>query len=307
MPVLVLAAFPLLCIFALPLPTRAATITVTNLNDSGAGFLRQAVADANSGDDIRFEVTGTITLTSGQIAISKNLTITGPGARTLTIDGNGDNRIFNQSAGTFSLTGLTLTNVNGTACVYSNNSAIRIADCRLEGISGRGVYLDGGSGDYTIARCLVTNCYAGSGNPGAGIACSSRSDSVINCTISGNTAEGSGGGTVIVGGTAKISHCTIVGNESKSLYGGGGVAVWSGGTVRLRNTIVAGNTDSSVNNRPNLSGTITSEGYNLVGDDTGGTWSGGHPGHGHGGCGRPRTGSSGRQRRPHRHPRPPGR
>jgi len=29
---------------------RAATITVTNTNDSGTGSLRQAIADANSGD-----------------------------------------------------------------------------------------------------------------------------------------------------------------------------------------------------------------------------------------------------------------
>ncbi len=57
----------------------AATLTVTNLNDSGAGSLRQAVIDAASGDTINFSVTGTITLTSAQISINKDLTITGPG------------------------------------------------------------------------------------------------------------------------------------------------------------------------------------------------------------------------------------
>jgi hypothetical protein len=35
---------------------RAATITVTNINDSGAGSLRQALADANDGDTINFSV-----------------------------------------------------------------------------------------------------------------------------------------------------------------------------------------------------------------------------------------------------------
>ena len=42
------------------------TITVTNLNDSGAGSLRQAIADASPGDAIDITVTGTIALTSGQ-------------------------------------------------------------------------------------------------------------------------------------------------------------------------------------------------------------------------------------------------
>jgi hypothetical protein len=42
----------------------AATITVTNTNDSGGGSLRQALADANDGDAISFAVIGTIRLTT---------------------------------------------------------------------------------------------------------------------------------------------------------------------------------------------------------------------------------------------------
>ncbi len=65
---------------------HAATITVTNLNDSGPGSLRQALADANSGDEINFSVTGTITLTSGELAVSeKYVTISGPGANLLAV------------------------------------------------------------------------------------------------------------------------------------------------------------------------------------------------------------------------------
>ena len=64
-------------------PLRAATCTVTNTNDSGTGSLRDAIAMCSSGDTIVFSVTGTITLTSGELVIEKNLTIMGPGAGSL--------------------------------------------------------------------------------------------------------------------------------------------------------------------------------------------------------------------------------
>jgi hypothetical protein len=58
---------------------RADTLTVVNLDDSGPGSLRQAIADATPGDTIDFAVTGTITLTSGELVITNDLTISGPG------------------------------------------------------------------------------------------------------------------------------------------------------------------------------------------------------------------------------------
>ena len=69
---------------------HAATYSVTNANDSGPNSLRQAILDAAAGDTISFAsgVTGTITLTSAQLTINKNLTINGPGAAHLTISGN---------------------------------------------------------------------------------------------------------------------------------------------------------------------------------------------------------------------------
>jgi hypothetical protein len=64
------------------------TLTVINTNDSGVGSLRQALADANDADEIEFNLgagSHTITLSSGQLVISHDLTINGPGADQLTI------------------------------------------------------------------------------------------------------------------------------------------------------------------------------------------------------------------------------
>ena len=123
-----------------------ANVTVSNTNDvvngtttsiaaliasnGGDGIsLREAIqaanADASSADTIDFSVTGTIQLTnvghSGEIAVSSNLTINGPGASVLTVRafnpsgtlGDGD-RIFNVNdffftTKTVSISGLTLT------------------------------------------------------------------------------------------------------------------------------------------------------------------------------------------------------
>src|SRR5262245_54642231 len=59
-------------------PVSAATFTVSNLNDSGAGSLRQAILDANAAGGtniVNFTVTGTINLTSLLPFISGNLSI----------------------------------------------------------------------------------------------------------------------------------------------------------------------------------------------------------------------------------------
>src|SRR5262245_8005190 len=93
---------------------------VTNLNDAGAGSLRQAVLDANShpgADAINFRsgLKGTIRLTTGPLAVTSPTTITGPGAAALTVSGTGASRIFTVDDGdsaiaiAVKISGLTLT------------------------------------------------------------------------------------------------------------------------------------------------------------------------------------------------------
>jgi hypothetical protein len=84
--------------------TVPSTFTVVNLADSGAGSLRQAVLDANANpgaDVISFasKLSGTIALTSGQLSITDNLTMDGPGAERLAVSGNDASRVFEISIG----------------------------------------------------------------------------------------------------------------------------------------------------------------------------------------------------------------
>jgi hypothetical protein len=92
---------------------RATTYTVTNLDDAGAGSLRQAISDANGGSspptviDFAAGLNGPLDLTSGPLAIAKSMTIDGPGAPALELDGNGGQILTVSSAATVSISGLT--------------------------------------------------------------------------------------------------------------------------------------------------------------------------------------------------------
>src|SRR5437899_982603 len=70
-------------------PARASGPTVSTTADSGGGSLRQAILDAAPGDTITFQpgLTGTIKLGRGHLVIDKALTIAGPGASVLAVDG----------------------------------------------------------------------------------------------------------------------------------------------------------------------------------------------------------------------------
>jgi hypothetical protein len=90
------------------------TLTVLNNLDSGSGSLRADIAAAHNGDTIVFAPSldgQTITLTSGELLIKRNLTIAGPGAGNLTISGNNASRVFEVAQKeSVTLSGLTISN-----------------------------------------------------------------------------------------------------------------------------------------------------------------------------------------------------
>jgi hypothetical protein len=70
--------FFLLFLSLFSIGAHAATLVVTNANDSGAGSLRETIATANAGDVIVFDNSYAITLL-GSLILDKNLTIDGSG------------------------------------------------------------------------------------------------------------------------------------------------------------------------------------------------------------------------------------
>ena len=93
-----------------------AIFTVTNNNDSGAGSLREAIANANAGDTIDFDgslANQTIALTSGEleIGVGKDITIDGANAANLTISGNNASRIFHVASTSANPTDVTFANL----------------------------------------------------------------------------------------------------------------------------------------------------------------------------------------------------
>src|SRR5262249_56430605 len=79
------------------------TFTARNLADSGPGSLRQAILDANDrpgADTIRFAPAardGILTLTSGELSITDDLILDGPGVQRLTISGHDPCRVLSLS------------------------------------------------------------------------------------------------------------------------------------------------------------------------------------------------------------------
>jgi predicted outer membrane repeat protein len=211
------AAMCMALLSAVAIPAHAATITVTNTNDSGSGSLRQALADANDGDIIIFAVTGTIGLTSGELLVDKSITVSGPGAANLTVNGNANSRVFHIGSGRIvAISGLPITNGNASGGfpdgggIYNDHATLTLSDCTISDNSafrnGGGVYNDRAT--LTINNCMVSENLAG--NEGGGICNDDDGGSttlqISDSVFSSNSAEFGGAicNDARMGGTAML-------------------------------------------------------------------------------------------------------
>jgi hypothetical protein len=222
----------------------AANITVDSLadpTDTGHTTLRDAIHTINTtapSDDstITFAsgLSGTINLTN-ELQINYPVSIQGPGAGQLAISGQDNVRVLyleSLSDGfNVSISGLTLT--HGYAAGVMND--------RLGGA------IFDYNGDLTISNSVLsTNSAEGNGfNDGFGgaiCACTHDAGSVtiLDSTLSGNTATSAGGGIYSDFAPISITNSTLSANKAQ--YNGGGLSAYNPtGRVDIRNSTFTGN------------------------------------------------------------------
>ena len=244
---------------------QGAAFTVSNLNDEGAGSLRQAILDANQNgngatvDDIVFAsgLSGTINVgsTNGNGLYPETpMSIQGGGGITLqgaaaTIDyvvytGTG----YGATPGfPVSLSGLTITGghaanngfTNRGGGIYNKDAALTVSSSVISNNyaldDGGGIYSYSASGSVTVVNSTISGNRAGptgNGNAyGGGIYSQDSPVTVRNSTVSGNNSGGDGGGIYMSSRLAAdpsltIENSTVANNTAGSGSGDDGGGVW---------------------------------------------------------------------------------
>jgi CSLREA domain-containing protein len=257
-----------------------------------------------------FAAPQTITLALGELQINNNggstLSIKGTGADLLTVSGNNQNRIFFvNNLSIAQIENLTVANGFGTVGfglgggILNNGGLVIdklvIRDNTVNAFGG-GVG-NNGSGSMLIRNTTIKNNVAPtqgggifnfmgggvtviqstiSGNRttndnGGGIA-NGGFMSLTNTTVSGNTANGSGGGIYHVNlfSSLRLSNSTITANTAQQTGGG----VYGASQSSAGNTIIGDNTSLAPNSAPDFQGNLFSQGYNLIENTNGTTFSG---------------------------------
>ena len=246
------------------------TFIVINTNDSGPGSLRDALDKSNktSGADLitfdtaLFSTPQTINLTTGQIPIYDSVTISGPGAKNVTISGaataSAINRIFYiDTPGTVTISGVTLTggNVTGSGgAILQATSHLILNDSVLSGnkasLNGGAIYMYASSAKLTInTSTLSGNLASGSGNYDGGGAVGIYGASVVtinNSTLSGNIASRGGAILFYLGGSLILNGSTVSGNtaskvDANNSVGGGIYFYGTAGVFNILNSTISGN------------------------------------------------------------------
>jgi hypothetical protein len=243
------------------------SLVVTSCADSGAGTLRNTVACANSGDtvDLSTLACSNITLASHINIPQVNLSLTGPGANALAIDGGNNDRVFfhfMQDGGTLTISDLTITHGhyqgNGASggCIHSGGSVTllnsTISFCSVIGqnsqyVGGGGIYVHD---DLTLVRSTITGNLAQGTQAGAhgGGALVENNFLAKYSTISDNIADAPsdarGGGLRAPGGDISLYFSTLSGNKAQVAAG-----IDANGNfdrpMTIKNSTISGNIASS--------------------------------------------------------------
>ena len=226
---------------AFAIESPAAANVTSCADDGGFDTLRHAVLVANDADTIDLSALNCpeILLTSAITTAVPNLTITGPGAARLKIDGNHLDRVFlhTPATGTLTLSNVTIADGKTTAdkayggCIYSLSNVVLqnavVTSCSAVGQSfaaGGGVVT---RGNFMVYSSVISNNVAsaqvgasGVTSAGAGGAFAVMNMGLYGSVISGNTAE-SATGKVYAGGAAATQmtakYSTITGNHATSV------------------------------------------------------------------------------------------
>ncbi|MFW5665372.1 MAG: CHAT domain-containing protein [Coleofasciculus sp.] len=226
--------------------------TANTVNVGASGRVQNGVDVAVNGATVNLAAGTLIDPTT--ITINKSLTLMGAGAGNTTVSGNNAFRVFNISGGgDVTLDSLTIANGRadqGAGIRYSGTGTLTIANSIFS--DNQAIGANGADGSATGA--------GGGGGGGAGL---------------GGGIFVDGSGTVTVNNSMFTDNQAIGGNGGRGFpnngvfngTGGNGGGVL-GGTVNVKNTIIAENTNSI---SPDVTGTFTDQGNNLIGVSDGST------------------------------------
>ncbi len=238
-------------------------LVVTNTNDSGDGSLRQAILNANAtagADIITFAgvfgdtTPDIITLTTGKLTITDDISLLGTGAANLTVSGNNAFGVFEISGtGTdANIDGLKIANANDAfgGILLNNNTSLNLTESTVSDNSGAvgGIF---NKGTLSLTGSTVSN---NSGSSLGGGIFNKGNLSLVNSIVSNNSASGSyssaAGGGIFNTGTISITGSTVSNNGAYASglnryqpdpypsYGGG---IFNSGSVSLTNSTISGN------------------------------------------------------------------
>ena len=253
-------------------------IDVSSAADSGPGTLRAAVEAANAATtpvEIDFDLTegeNSITLTSGRLELNNSavpITIDGPGAASLAIDGDHNDRVFQIDPNvTASISGLTIRDGLATA-TYSNpfpsgggvlnEGTATLADVTLSGNDGgdHGGGLEN-TGNVTLTGCTVSGNQAVSGG---GLENNFGVMTLTGTTISGDDAEGP---TLFnIEGSVSLTHCTISGDPLPQQFADYGIVNRASGDITFVDSTILGFTSGAFES---IFGTTTMNGCTFSGN-----------------------------------------